>query len=102
MVTSNAHRKQDGPPLPSPLLPPRDEREEIPLMSSTPLPNSTAVVLAPLAWKLAPLLSILALSSQLQNLEAESLWREGRARSMVGDKRAAAVGDILNIVVQEN
>ena len=36
------------------------------------------------------------------NLPADSLWREGRARSMVGDKRAAAVGDILNIVVQEN
>ena len=35
-------------------------------------------------------------------LQADSLWREGRSRSMVGDKRAAAVGDILNIVVQEN
>ncbi len=52
--------------------------------------------------KPALLLSLFALSFQPSNLHADSLWREGRARSMVGDKRAAAVGDILNIVVQEN
>ena len=34
--------------------------------------------------------------------QADSLWRDGRAKSMVGDKRAVAVGDILSIVVQEN
>lgn len=38
----------------------------------------------------------------MECLHADSLWQEGRSRSMVGDKRAVAVGDILNIVVQEN
>jgi flagellar L-ring protein precursor FlgH len=33
---------------------------------------------------------------------ADSLWSDHASRSMVGDKRATAVGDILNIVVQEN
>jgi len=33
---------------------------------------------------------------------AQSLWQEGNSRSMVGDKRAAGVGDILSIVVQES
>jgi flagellar L-ring protein precursor FlgH len=33
---------------------------------------------------------------------ADSLWNDHTARSIVGDKRAVAVGDILNIVVQEN
>jgi flagellar L-ring protein precursor FlgH len=33
---------------------------------------------------------------------ADSLWNEQTARSIVGDKRAVAVGDILSIVVQEN
>ena len=35
-------------------------------------------------------------------VNAQSLWNETQARSMTGDKRAAAVGDILSIVVQEN
>ena len=34
--------------------------------------------------------------------QAQSLWKEGASRSMVSDKRAAAVGDILTIIVQEN
>lgn len=32
----------------------------------------------------------------------QSLWQDGQSRSMVADKRAAAVGDLLSIVVQEN
>lgn len=34
--------------------------------------------------------------------QAQSLWKEGTSRSMVADKRAGAVGDILTILVQEN
>jgi flagellar L-ring protein FlgH len=34
--------------------------------------------------------------------EADSLWRDDAARPMFSDKRAAAVGDIVTIVVQEN
>src|SRR5262249_51919397 len=33
---------------------------------------------------------------------AQSLWKEGSSMSMVSDKRAHAVGDILTIVVQES
>ena len=33
---------------------------------------------------------------------ADSLWRNDHTPSIVADKRAAGVGDILNIVVQEN
>lgn len=33
---------------------------------------------------------------------ADSLWPQHAAQSIVGDKRAASVGDILSIVVQEN
>lgn len=33
---------------------------------------------------------------------ADSLWNDHTARSIVGDKRAVAVGDILSIVVQES
>jgi flagellar L-ring protein precursor FlgH len=35
-------------------------------------------------------------------LEGQSLWKEDASRSMVSDKRAAGVGDILTIIVQEN
>src|SRR5438128_1575010 len=47
------------------------------------------------------LVLVLVLDSQL-TLRAQSLWQEGNSRSMVGDKRAAGVGDILSIVVQES
>jgi len=40
------------------------------------------------------------LATNLAN--ADSLWNDHASRSLVGDKRAVAVGDILNIVVQEN
>ncbi len=36
------------------------------------------------------------------SLRADSLWRDDGARPMVADKRAAHVGDIVTILVQEN
>ena len=33
---------------------------------------------------------------------AQSLWREDSSRSMIADKRAAGIGDILTVLVQEN
>jgi flagellar L-ring protein FlgH len=33
---------------------------------------------------------------------AQSLWKSDASRSMIADKRAAAVGDIVTILVQEN
>ena len=47
--------------------------------------------------RLAPWLILVAMT-----VRADSLWVTRSARSMIGDKRAAAVGDILNIVVEEN
>ena len=47
--------------------------------------------------RLAPWLILVAMT-----VRADSLWVTQSARSMTGDKRAAAVGDILNIVVEEN
>ena len=47
--------------------------------------------------RLAPWLILVAMT-----VRADSLWVTQSARSMIGDKRAAAVGDILNIVVEEN
>ena len=35
-------------------------------------------------------------------VQAQSLWKRESSRSMVADKRATSVGDILTIVVQEN
>ena len=35
-------------------------------------------------------------------VQAQSLWKDGSSRSMTADKRAADVGDILTILVQEN
>jgi len=35
-------------------------------------------------------------------LSADSLWKEDASSSMIGDKRAHGVGDILTIIVQEN
>lgn len=47
-------------------------------------------------------LGAVVLCLQAPSSHADSLWRTGSSRSIVGDKRAASVGDILNIVVQEN
>ncbi len=35
-------------------------------------------------------------------VQAQSLWQEGASRSLVADKRATHVGDILSILVQES
>ena len=48
-----------------------------------------------------PLVILIALCAA-HYASAQSLWNDTQARSMIGDKRAAAVGDILSIVVQEN
>ena len=42
------------------------------------------------------------LSNPSASLQAESLWKDGQARSLVGDKRASEIGDLLSIIVQEN
>ena len=46
-------------------------------------------------------LGALVLLSLPPALRADSLWQDGNSRSMAGDKRAAALGDILSIVIQE-
>ena len=47
-------------------------------------------------------LALAVILSAGANAHAQSLWKEGASRSMVSDKRAAAAGDILTIIVQEN
>lgn len=42
------------------------------------------------------------LTSPATGLQADSLWKEDSARSMFSDKRAAKVGDLLTILVQES
>ena len=44
---------------------------------------------------------LVALSLAAPLAHAQSLWQEGAARSMVADKRATQVGDILSILIQE-
>src|SRR5262245_32102118 len=36
------------------------------------------------------------------SVQAQSLWKTESSRSMLSDKRAAAIGDLLTILVQEN
>jgi len=55
--------------------------------------NSTKLLLAA---------SLTALALVQTMARADSLWHDDSARSMVADKRAAAVGDILTVLVQEN
>jgi len=50
--------------------------------------------------KLAAALVLLA--APLAHASPGSLWKEESSRSMVADKRARSVGDIITIVVQEN
>lgn len=45
-------------------------------------------------------LAVLALAAA--PLPAQSLWREGTSQSLLADRRARAVGDILTILVQES
>jgi len=47
-------------------------------------------------------LAALASLSHSTRLSADLLWREDASPSMIGDKRAHSVGDILTIIVQEN
>ena len=47
-------------------------------------------------------MGLLAAASLSLSAQAQSLWKEGSSRPMTSDKRAAAVGDILTILVQEN
>ncbi len=44
---------------------------------------------------------VLSLSSALP-ARAESLWRDQESRSMISDRKAVAVGDIITILVQES
>jgi len=48
---------------------------------------------------LSKIFLVLALAAPLA---AQSLWQEGAARSLVADKRARQVGDILSILIQES
>jgi flagellar L-ring protein FlgH len=50
--------------------------------------------------KPAALCALLALSLP-PAVRADSLWQDSTSRSMAADKRAAALGDILSIVIQE-
>jgi flagellar L-ring protein FlgH len=45
---------------------------------------------------------LLAVTLLCGTAQAQSLWQEDTSRSMISDKRAGAIGDILTIVVQEN
>lgn len=50
----------------------------------------------------AAALSALLLALAAPGLSGQSLWQDGNSRSMVGDKRAAIIGDLISIVVQES
>jgi flagellar L-ring protein FlgH len=52
--------------------------------------------------RLAAALSALLLVLAVPGLSGQSLWQDGNSRSMVGDKRAAIIGDLISIVVQES
>jgi flagellar L-ring protein precursor FlgH len=52
--------------------------------------------------RLGALLALLMCVEGAFSLRAQSLWKEESAQSMVADKRAGQVGDILTILVQEN
>jgi flagellar L-ring protein precursor FlgH len=50
-----------------------------------------------------PTIGVLALMAvSLCNVAADSLWEQGVSRNICGDKKAAMIGDILTILVQEN
>jgi flagellar L-ring protein FlgH len=53
-------------------------------------------------WWCSKIAALLALTGLCFTAQAQSLWKEGASRSMVADKRAGQVGDILTIIVQEN
>lgn len=49
-----------------------------------------------------PLAFVVSLLLLSWPVAAQSLWREDASRSIVSDKKAHAIGDLLTIVVQEN
>jgi len=51
-------------------------------------------------WKSLLALALLALLPAVAR--SQSLWHEGLSKSMYADKRAAGVGDIITILVEEN
>jgi flagellar L-ring protein precursor FlgH len=53
-------------------------------------------------WLLCKLACTLLAAWAPLTASAQSLWKAGKTRSLVSDRRAASVGDILSIVVQEN
>jgi flagellar L-ring protein FlgH len=53
-------------------------------------------------WWCSKLAALAILTAWCGTAQAQSLWKDGASRSMVADKRAGQVGDILTIIVQEN
>lgn len=53
-------------------------------------------------WRSKFLLAVWMLVGLACAVQGQSLWKDAKAVSMVSDKRAHAVGDILTIIVQEN
>ena len=53
-------------------------------------------------WRFKPAVWLLVLTAGASVGQAQSLWKENTSTSMVSDKRARAIGDILTILVQEN
>ncbi|MGP8202017.1 MAG: flagellar basal body L-ring protein FlgH [Limisphaerales bacterium] len=47
-------------------------------------------------------LGVALMAASLSNLTADSLWEQGVSRNICGDKKAAMIGDILTILIQEN
>jgi flagellar L-ring protein precursor FlgH len=54
------------------------------------------------SWRFKLILSGLVLAGGCWRLPAQSLWKETTSTSMLTDKRAHAVGDILTIIIQES
>ncbi|MFM1770677.1 MAG: Flagellar L-ring protein precursor [Verrucomicrobiota bacterium] len=50
----------------------------------------------------AVLLTLLVLALLVPSLTGQSLWQDGNSRPLVADKRAAMVGDLVSVVVQES
>lgn len=53
-------------------------------------------------WWYSRFVALLAFAVLCISARGQSLWKEGAAKSMVADKRANQVGDIVTIIVQEN
>ena len=53
-------------------------------------------------WWCSKIAALFVCSAGIFSASGQSLWKDGAAQSMVADKRATNVGDILTIIVQEN